>query len=116
VLQDEIVQTKKEFIVQLIDVKQRQKVCLMPVDLDGNLPKSKPKDWKDIENGKFMIINGQHSIQASKELQEKGYCKDKRVKLQRWDAYIAWMLDAAKLRTISKFYNMTNHLDHAEPT
>ena len=33
-----------------------------------------------------------------------------------WDAYIVWMLDDAKLRNISSFYNYTNHLNHAKPT
>lgn len=63
-----------------------------------------------------MIINGQHSIYASKALQE-GECGEKRRKeLQTWDAYIIWSLDPNKLRSISKFYNITNHLDHAQPT
>ena len=38
------------------------------VDAQGNLLRTKPKDWNEIKNNKFMIINGQHSIQASKEL------------------------------------------------
>jgi hypothetical protein len=28
----------------------------------------KPKDWNEIKNNKFMILNGQHNIAASKEL------------------------------------------------
>ena len=59
------------------DEKMRQKVCLTPIDKDGKLLKEKPKSWNEIKSGKFMIINGQHSIIASKELQILG-CTDKR--------------------------------------
>ena len=98
------------------DEKMRQKVCLMPIDKDGKLLKEKPKSWNEIKAGKFMIINGQHSITASKELQISG-CADKRqLELAKWDAYIVWSLDPVKLTNISKFYNSTNHLEHAQPT
>ena len=30
--------------------------------------------------------------------------------------YIVWSLDLVKLTNISKFYNSTNHLEHAQPT
>ena len=38
------------------------------------------------------------------------------VELSRWNAYIVWSLDFVKLTNISKFYNSTNHLVHAQPT
>jgi hypothetical protein len=63
-----------------------------------------------------MIINGQHSIAASKELQFEGCGEDRRQALQKWDAYIVWDLDPVRLTQISKFYNSTNHLNHAQPT
>ena len=69
-----------------------------------------------IKAGNFMIINGQHSITASQELQEGGCSEPRRSELQMWDAYIVWTLDEAKLRNISSFYNCTNHLNHAKPT
>ena len=62
-----------------------------------------------------MIINNHHNITASKELQIFG-CGDKhRVELSKWEAYIVWSLDLVKLTNISKFYNATNHLEHAQP-
>ena len=76
-LQTEIVQSVKAELVQMGDAKMRQKVCLTPIDKDGRLLREKPKSWNDIKSGKFMIINGQHSITASKELQISG-CADKR--------------------------------------
>ena len=115
-LQPEIVKSVKVELVQLGDEKMRQKVCLTPIDRDSKLLREKPKSWDEIKAGKFMIINGQHSITASKELQISG-CRDKRrVGLSKWEAYIVWSLDPVKLTNISKFYNSTNHLEHAQPT
>ena len=62
----------KNELIQLIDVKQRQKVCLTPVDSKNQLLKKKPEKWDDIKNGRFMIINGQHSITASKSFNKAG--------------------------------------------
>ena len=100
----------KAELVQLGDEKMRQKVCLMPINKESKLLRKKPKSWDKIKAGKFMIINGQHSITASKELHIFG-CGDKPcIELSKWEAYIV------KLTNISKFYNSTNHLEHAQPT
>jgi hypothetical protein len=115
-MEAEIVKSVKAELLQMGDINQRQKICLTPVDAQGNLLRTKPKDWNEIKNNKFMIINGQHSIQASKELQPEG-CGEERCKaLEKWDAIIVWDLDPVRLTKISKFYNMTNHLNHAQPT
>ena len=53
---------------------------------------------------------------ASKELQSTRCAEQRRMDLRTWEAYIVWPLDAVQLRTISKFYNSTNHLNHAQPT
>lgn len=115
-LQKDIVAAVKNELIQLIDVKQRQKVCLTPVDSKNRLLLKKPEKWEEIQNGRFMIINGQHSITASKELQKGGCGETRRLELQTWNAFIVWSLDQNKLRNVSKFYNCTNHLDHAQPT
>jgi hypothetical protein len=60
-----------------------------------------------------MIINGQHSIQASKEFQLEGCGEERCSALEKWDAIIVWDLDPVRLTKISKFYNLTNHLNHA---
>jgi hypothetical protein len=67
-------------------------------------------------NNKFMIINGQHSIAASKELQLEGCGKERHHALEKWDAIIVWDLDPVRLTRISRFYKLTNHLNHAQPT
>jgi hypothetical protein len=63
-----------------------------------------------------MIINGQHSIVASKELQVDGCGEDRRRALEKWDAIVVWDLDPVRLTKISKFYNSTNHLNHVQST
>jgi hypothetical protein len=115
-LEGDIVKSVMAELVQLGDVNQRQKVCLTPIDPQGRLLRAKPQVWDDIKKGKFMIINGQHSIAASKHLQEEGCVEKRRKELATWEAYIVWSLDPLKLHDISKFYNSTNHLRHAQPT
>jgi hypothetical protein len=36
--------------------------------------------------------------------------------LEKWDAIVVWDFDPVRLTRISKFYNSTNHLNHAQPT
>jgi hypothetical protein len=71
-MEAEIVKSVKAELLQMEDINQRQKICLTPVDAQGNLLRTKPKDWNEIKNNKFMIINGQHNIATSKELQLVG--------------------------------------------
>lgn len=80
-LQKDIVAAVKNELIQLIDVKQRQKVCLTLVDLKNRLMLMKPEKWEDIKDGKFMIIYSQHSITASKELQNGGCGETRQVEL-----------------------------------
>ena len=64
-LQRSLVEDMKSTLVQIGDVKQLQKVCLMLVDEKNLLLREPPTSWDAIKAGKFMIINGQHSITAS---------------------------------------------------
>ena len=115
-LQPEIVKSIKAKLMQLGNEKMWQKVCLTPIDRDCKLLREKPRSWDKIKAGKITIINGQHSITTSKELQISG-CRDKRcVELSKWEAYIVWSLDPVKLTNIFKFYNSTNHLEHVQLT
>ena len=67
-LQRSLVEDMKNTLIQIGDVKQLQKVCLTLVDENNRLLKEPPTSWDAIKAGKFMIINGQHSISASQEL------------------------------------------------
>jgi hypothetical protein len=110
------VKSVKAELVQMGDINQRQRICIIPVDEQGNLLRAKPRDWNEIKNKKFMIINGQYSIAASKELQVDGCGEARRRALGKWDAIVVWDLDPVRLTDISKFYNSRNHLNHAQPT
>ena len=81
-LQRSLVEDMKSILVQIGDVKQLQKVCLTPVDENNQLLREPPTSWDAIKAGKFMIINGQHSITASQELQAGGCGKPRRSELQ----------------------------------
>ena len=97
------------------DISLCQKMYLTLVDVQGNLLRTKPKDWSEIKNNKFMIINSQHSIQASKELQLEGCGEERRKALEKWDVIIVSDLDPVRFTKISKFYKMMNYLNHVQP-
>ena len=54
----EIVKNMKAELLQMGDINQYQKIYLTSVDAQGNLLRTKLKDWNEIKNNKFMIING----------------------------------------------------------
>ena len=82
-MEAEIVKSMKAELLQMGDISQRQKICLTPVDAQKNLLRTKPKDWNEIKNNMFMIINGQYNIEASKELQLEGYGEERRKALEK---------------------------------
>ena len=49
-----------------------------------------------------------------KELQITSSAYKRRLELAKWEAYIVWSLDLVKLMNISKCFNSTNHLEHAQ--
>ena len=51
------------YLLNLPDWKSRQTLCVMPKDRI-----SKPTSWEEIKDGEFYIINGQHSVAASKKI------------------------------------------------
>ena len=64
----------------------------------------------------FLIINGQHSVTASKQLQLTVVYEARKIELQMWKAYIVWSLKKNQLLCISKWYNACNHLKHSQLT
>jgi hypothetical protein len=96
-LEFKIVESVRNQLLRMDDLNQRQQVCLILMDANGDMLFQKPKDWNLIKNRKFMIINGQHSIIALQELQIGGYREEQREALARWDAYIVWSKEPKKL-------------------
>jgi hypothetical protein len=64
-----IVQGLKQFLTEMGDINQRQTICLTPCTEEGVLLQKKLESWDEIKDGMFLIINGQHSVTASKQLQ-----------------------------------------------
>ena len=97
----------------MLDKSMRQTLCVMPVDFN-----EKPTKWKDVEKGNFFIINGQHSIEASKWMMDDANKVDKeeRENFRKWKCFVVWSKDPKKLRTISAFYNQTNHFQVIQPS
>ncbi|KAG0596240.1 hypothetical protein M758_UG236000 [Ceratodon purpureus] len=100
----------KNYLVNMPDRGQKQTLCLMPDT------KARPQQETDLEGCEFHIINGQHSVAASKSLIEDNASEELLRDFRRWDAYIVWTKDHDKLRKISAFYNRVNHLAPFKPT
>jgi hypothetical protein len=111
-----IVQGLKQFLTEMGDINQRQTICLTPCTEEGVLLPKKPESWAKIKDGMFLIINGQHSITASKLLQQSPVREARKIELQTWKAYIVWSLKKNQLLCISEWYNACNHLKHSQST
>jgi hypothetical protein len=112
-----MVQELKRVYTEMGDIKQRQTICLTPCTEEGLLLEKKPESWDEIKDGMFLIINGQHSITASKQLQlQMNLHANRKVELQTWKAYIVWSLKKNQLVCISEWYNACNHLKHSQST
>ena len=89
-------------LLNMLDKSTRQTLCVMPVGCNEKLT-----EWKDIEKGKFYIINGQYSVEVSKWMMDDANKVDKeeREHFRKWKCFVVWSNDPEKLRTISAFYN-----------
>ena len=56
-------QKLRHFLINMPDKTTKQTLCIMPQTQE------KPTSFRDIEDGNFWIINGQHSVEASKTMQ-----------------------------------------------
>ena len=101
------------WLLNMLDKSTRQTLCVMPVGFN-----EKPTEWKDIKNGNFFIINNQHSVKASKWMMDDANKVDKeeREHFWKWKCFVVWSNDPEKLRTISAFYNRTNHFQVTQPS
>ena len=59
------------YLLNLLDQKSRQTMCVMLKDRI-----SKPTSWEEIKDREFYIINEQHSMAASKKIDNKGRQQD----------------------------------------
>ena len=59
--QANIVEDMVNYLLNIPDKSTKQTLCIMPVGLS-----EKPTEWEEIKDRDFYIINGQHSVEASK--------------------------------------------------
>ena len=100
----------KNYLINMPDRTQKQTLCVMP---DTEI---RPRHESDLKGCNFWIINGQHSVAASKSLIEDNATEELVRDFRKWNAYIVWTKDHDKLRKISAFYNRVNHLAPFKPT
>jgi hypothetical protein len=105
-LEKEGIEKQVEYFTSTINIV-KQSICVMP-DMA-----TRPKDWQEcIVNNKFVIINGQHSIMASKKIcaDEEHDDEDLKMKLKKWDCFVVWGDSSHQLNTLSTKYNEPNLL------
>ena len=111
--EDKLVDAMVIYLLNLPDRKARQMLCVMP----RNRTK-KPSTWEEIKDGEFYIINGQHSVAASRLIMQMGSRAEDDVKndFRIWSCFIVWLSDAEILRSISAYYNRINHFQMIQPS
>ena len=100
----------KTYLMNMPDRTQKQTLCVIS-KLDY-----KPKDPEDMAECEFYIINGQHSVAASKSMIASNVPEVIRKDFHTWNCFIVWMEDVEKLCKIFAFYNNINHLTMFKPT
>nr|PNR31764.1 hypothetical protein PHYPA_025887 [Physcomitrium patens] len=111
--EDKLVDAMVVYLMNLPDRKARQTLCVMPTNRT-----SKPTTWEEIKDGEFFVINGQHSVAASRVITDESNVVDDDVKsdFRVWSCFIVWSSDPEILRSISAYYNRNNHFQMIQPS
>ena len=111
--QANIVEDMVNYLLNIPDKSTKQMLCVIPIGL-----REKPIDWEEIKDRNFYIINGQHSVEASKFIFDdtNNVDPEEREHFRKWNCFIVWSEDAEKLRCISAYYNQTNHFVAIQPS
>ncbi len=100
----------RHYLINMPDKTAKQTLCVMP---ECN---EKPSTWEQISEGRFYILNGQHSVAASESIIREKLCPDSEIKhFEKWNCFIVWSLNKEKLRRISAYYNRVNHFSVFKP-
>ena len=100
--EDKLVDAMVIYLLNLPDRKARQTLCVMPTNRN-----SKPTSWEEIKDGEFYIINGQHSVAASRLITQVDSRAEEDMKsdFRVWSCFIVWSSDPEILQSISAYYN-----------
>ena len=98
-LEEAGVKKTMNYLLEMPDPDKKMTLCAMPINV-----KEKPSSFDVIKDGKFYMINGQHSVEASKKMQHLSTLKEKAKKFKEWDCFIVWNPDN---RIIRKYCHTT---------
>ena len=106
----------KNYLIQTPPAWPHHNLCLMP-----KLPKgqrwTEGMTWDDIKDGQFIIINGQHSVAASRQIiTHKDTDPILRDKLKVWPCTIVWSDDPSMTVRLSYTLNNSNSFNKFTPT
>ena len=99
------------YFLEMPDLDKKMTLCAMPKDLT-----KRPLTFNDIKQGKFWMINGQHSVEASKRMKNVVGVEKKYEMFKEWECFIVWNKDAQIICQISAYYNRVNHFHSYMPT
>ena len=106
----------KNYLIQTPPAWPQHNLCLMPKFKDGETWKE-GMTWDDIKDGLFIIINGQHSVAASREIiTHKDTEPALREKLKTWPCTIVWTEDPSMTVRLSFTLNNSNSFNKFTPT
>lgn len=111
-LEQKKVASTMHFLIEMSNKEKKNTLCVFPKD-----KLVKPESWDEIKDGDFYMVNGQHCIEASKQLLKRTDI-DERIQnsFKSWECFVVWNEDKSIIRKISVFYNRVNHFMNTNPT
>ena len=100
------------YLIQMPDKSTKNTLCVFPKD-----KLTRPQSWEEIKDGQFYMVNGQHCVEASKQMKTNPEITEEVCKcFDEWECFIVWNEDKALIRKISAYYNRVNHFMNHNPT
>jgi hypothetical protein len=111
-LEQKKVDQTMHFLIEMSNKEKKNTLCVFPKD-----KLVKPESWEEIKDGEFLMVNGQHCVEASKQLLLRSDV-DESVKkhFRSWECFVVWNEDKSIIRKISAYYNRVNHFMNTNPT
>ena len=100
----------RNYFLNMPDQTARQTLCIMPQS------DRRPTSWDEVKDGRFCIINGQHSVAASQSMQMMDVPEAVKTAFWKWNCFIVYSKSKEKLRKISAYYNCVNHFSVFKPS
>ena len=115
-LDDAGVALMKNYLIQTPPAWPHHNLCLMPKFKKGG-KWTEGMIWDDIKDGQFIIINGQHSVAASRQIiGHRDIEPSLREKLKVWPCTIVWSDDPSITVRLSYTLNNSNSFNKVTPT